>query len=197
VFWFLVGHFVAFLVDLVLGTRPGDRDKDLQILVLRHQLHLAQRQRPRPPRLTRGEQLTLAVLAAALTRLTAGPRSYLDQYLLLFKPDTSLTWHRALVRRKWTYRRENPGGRPAIPAEVEALILRLARENPRWGHRRIQGELGKLGHAVSASAVRAALRRHRVPPAPQRRRATTWPTSHGRTRTGCWPATSLPSRRSS
>ena len=94
--------------------------------------------------------------------------------MLLFKPDTILKWHRELVRRKWTYRRRNPGGRPTIPAEVEGLILRLARENPRWGHRRIQGELGKLGHAISASAVRAALRRHRVPPAPQRRKATSW-----------------------
>jgi hypothetical protein len=174
VFWFLVGHFVAFLVDLVLGTRPGDRDKDLQIVVLRHQLRLAQRQRPRPPRLTRGEKLTLAVLAAALARLTARPRGRLDQYLLLFKPDTILKWHRDLVRRKWTYRCGNPGGRPAIPAEVESLILQLARENPRWGHRRIQGELAKLGHPVSASAVLAVLRRNRVPPAPQRRRVTTW-----------------------
>ncbi len=109
-FWFLVGHFVAFLVDLVLGTRPGDRDKDLQILVLRHQLRLAQRQRPRPLRLTRGEKLTLAVLAAALARLTADPRDRLDQYLLLFKPDTILKWHRELVRRKWTYRRRCAGG---------------------------------------------------------------------------------------
>ena len=173
-FWFVLAHFVAFLVDLAVGTRQRDRDKDLQILVLRHQVRLLQRQRPRPPRLTRGEKLTLAVLAAALARLTAGPRHQLDQYLLLFKPDTILHWHRELVRRKWTYRRTKRGGRPTIPAEVEALILRLARENPRWGHRRIQGELGKLGHAVSASAVRAALRRHRVPPAPQRRRATTW-----------------------
>ena len=73
-FWFCVAHFVAFLVDLVVGARRGDRDKDLQILVLRHQVRLLQRQRPRPPRLTRGEKLTLAVLAAALARLTAGPR---------------------------------------------------------------------------------------------------------------------------
>src|SRR3954470_3492285 len=172
--WFALGHFVAFLVDLAFGTRPGDRDKDLQILVLRHQVRLLQRRQPRPPRLTRGEQLTLAVLAAALARLTAGPRGQLDQYLLLFKPDTILKWHRELVRRKWTYRRTHRGGRPTIPAEVDALIVRLARENPRWGHRRIQGELGKLGHTVSASAVRAALRRHRVPPPPQRRRATSW-----------------------
>ncbi len=173
-FWFMLTHFVAFLVDLVTGTRRGDHEKDLQILVLRHQVRLLQRQRPRPPRLTRGEKLTLAVLAAALARLTIGPRHQLDQYLLLFQPDTILHWHRAMVRRKWTFRRMNTGGRPTIPAEAEELILRLARENPRWGHRRIQGELGQLGHAVGASAVRAALRRHRVPPAPQRRRATTW-----------------------
>jgi len=174
VFWFVFAHFVAFFVDLAFGTRRGDREKDLQILALRQQVRILQRRRPRPPRLTRGEKLTLAVLAAALARLTTGPRRQLDQYLLLFKPDTILKWHRELVRRKWTFRRRILGGRPAIPAEVQELILRLARENPRWGHRRIQGEVGKLGHAVSASAVRAALRRHRVPPAPQRRRATTW-----------------------
>src|SRR5215218_2277234 len=174
VFWFVLAHLVAFLIDLVIGRHQHGQDKDLQILVLRHQVRLLQRQRPRPPRLTRGEKLTLAVLAAALARLTAGPQHQLDQYLLLFKPDTILTWHRELVRRKWTNRRTNTGGRPTIPAEVEALILRLARENPRWGHRRIQGELAKLGHAVSASAVRAALRRHRVPPAPQRQRTTSW-----------------------
>jgi len=172
--WFVLAHLVAFLVDLVLGMRRHDRDKDPQILVLRQQVRLLQRQRPRPPRLTRGEKLTLAVLVTALARLTTGPRSHLDQWVLLFKPDTILKWHRELVRRKWNHRQTNPGGRPTISGEVEALILRLARENPRWGHRRIQGELGKLGHAVSASAVRAALRRHRVPPAPQRRRTTTW-----------------------
>ena len=173
-FWFVLTHFVAFFVDLVVGTRPGDRDRDRRILVLRHQVRLLQRQRPRPPRLTRGEKLTLAVLTAAPARLTAGPRSQFDQNLLLFKPDTILKWHRELVRRTWTYRRTYRDGRPTLPVEVDALIVRLARENPHWGHRRIQGALGKLGHAVSASAVRAALRRHRVPPAPQRRRATTW-----------------------
>ncbi len=173
-FWFVLAHFVAFLVDLTIGRWRRDRDKDLQILVLRHQPRLARCQRPRPPRLTRGERPTPAVLTAALARLTADPRGQLDRYLLLFQPDTILRWHRELVRRMWTYRRTHRGGRPTIPAEVDALILRLARENPRWGHRRIQGELGTLGHAVSASAVRAALRRHRVPPAPQRRRATSW-----------------------
>lgn len=172
-FWFILAHFVAFLVALVAARRADDRDKDVQILVLRHQVRLLQRRQPRPPRLTRGEKLTLAVLTAALARLTVGPRHQLDRYVLLFKPDTILKWHRDLVRRKWTCRRRDPGGRPGIPTEVATLILRLARENPRWGYRRIQGELGKLGHAVGSSTVRAALRRQRVPPAPQRR-ATTW-----------------------
>ncbi len=143
-------------------------------MVQRQRLRLARRQHPRPRRLTRGEQLTLAVLTAALAKLTADPRHQVDRYLLLFKPETVHRWHRELVRRTGTSRRRNLGGRPTLPAEIAVLILRLAREHPRWGHRRIQGELGKLGHTVSASTVRAALRRHRVPPVPPCRRATTW-----------------------
>jgi transposase InsO family protein len=168
-------HLATFLVDLLSMRRRADGDKDLQILLLQHQVRLLQRQRP-PPRLTRWEKLTLAVLTSKLARLTAGPRTGLEHYVLLFKPDTILKWHRELVRRKWTVRRTAAGGRPAIPAEVEALILRLARENPGWGYGRIQGELRKLGHPLGRSTVRDILERHRVPPAPQRRgRATTWP----------------------
>ena len=135
---------------------------------------MLQRQRP-PPRLTRAEKLTLAVLTSKLARLTAGPRSTLEQYVLLFKPDTLLTWHRELVRRTWTVRRHSLGGRPAIAVEVEQLVLRLARENARWGYDRIQGELAKLGHVIGRSTVRDLLKRHRIPPARQRRgRASTW-----------------------
>lgn len=85
------------------------------------------------------------------------------------RPETLLRWHRALVRRKWAAfgRRRGPG-RPLLPAELQDLVLRLARENPRWGYQRIQGELLKLGRAVSATAIRTILRRHRVPPAPLR-----------------------------
>jgi hypothetical protein len=162
-FWFVPAHLVTFLVDLLTGTRHADRDKDLQILLLQHQLRLLQRQRPQP-RLTRWEKLTLAVLTTKLARLTAGPRARLEQHVLLFKPDTILKWHRELLRRKWTVRCTTAGGRPATPAEVEALILRLARENPGWGYGRIQGELRKLGHAIGRSTVRDILKRHRVPP---------------------------------
>ena len=72
----------------------------MEILLLRHQLRLLQRQRPRSPRLSRWEKLTLAVLTAKVARLTAGPRTRLERVLLLFKPDTVLGWHRELVRRK-------------------------------------------------------------------------------------------------
>ena len=173
-FWFVLAHLVTFLVDLVAGGRRTDRDKDLQILLLQHQVRLLQRQRP-PPRLTRWEKLTLAILTSKLAHLTAGPRARLDRYVLLFKPDTVLKWHRELVRRKWTVRRHKPGGRPALPDEVEQLLLQLARENPRWGYGRLQGELRKLGHPLGRSTVRGVLRRHGVPPAPTRRRQpSTW-----------------------
>jgi hypothetical protein len=117
--WFVLTHLATFLVDLVTVRRRTDRDKDLQILLLQHQVRLLQRQRP-PPRLTRWEKLTLAVLASKLARLTAGPRTGLERAVLLFKPDTVLRWHRELVRRKWTCRRPHAGGRPPLPAEVEA-----------------------------------------------------------------------------
>lgn len=173
--WFVLLHLGAFLVDLLTATRRTDRDKDFEILLLRHQLRLLQRERPRPPRLSRWEKLTLAVLTAKLARLTDGPRARLEHVVLLFKPETVLGWHRELVRRKWTTRRRTTGGRPATSAEVEALILRLARENPTWGYRRIQGELAKLGHLLGHVTVRTILRRHGLPPAPERRRrGNTW-----------------------
>jgi hypothetical protein len=173
--WFVCLRLLAFLVDLLTVGRRTDRDKDLEIVLLRHQLRLLQRAHPQPPRLSRWEKLTLAVLTARLARLTAGPRTRLEHILLLCKPDTVLGWHRELVRRKWVRRRTRAGGRPATSAEVEALVLRLARENPGWGYRRIQGELAKLGHRLGHVTIRAVLRRHGLPPAPERqRRGSTW-----------------------
>jgi putative transposase len=85
------------------------------------------------------------------------------------RPETLLRWHRELVRRKWAlFDRRRGSGRPPLPAASRALILQLAEENPRWGYQRIRGELFKLGHPVSATAIRSLLRRHGLPPAPRR-----------------------------
>jgi transposase InsO family protein len=85
-------------------------------------------------------------------------------------PDTLLRWHRRLVRWRWTY--PHKGGRPSVDAKVAALIEQMARQNPSWGYKRIQGELLGLGYQVSASTVRRILKRLWIPPAPQRGRAT-------------------------
>ena len=165
--WSIPTHLAGFIVDLAVGARRAEQAKDLEI-ALRHQLRLLQRRSPRPPRLSRWEQLTCAVLATKRSRLTTGPRGRLARAILLVQPETVLKWHRELVRRTWTYRRRQAGGRPPIAAEVEALLLRLAAEDPRWGDGRLQGELATLGHPLGRATVRDVLKRRRVPPAPQR-----------------------------
>ena len=181
--WTVLMHLVGLVVDLVVGARRTEEAKDLEIALLRHQLRLLLRRSPHPPRLSRWEKLTLAVLAARLGRLVAGSRRGLSRAVLLVRPETVLKWHRELVRRKWTYRRRNAGGRPPLAAAVEALLLRLAAENPRWGYGRLQGELAKLGHPLGRSTIRDALKRRHVPPAPLRsRRASTWREFLGRHR---------------
>ena len=97
--WFVLAHSVACLLDPVVGTRRGDRETGLQILVLRQHLRLLRRRRPHPPRRTHGEKPTPAVLTAALARSTSGPRRQLGRYLLLCQPDIVLQWHRAVPRR--------------------------------------------------------------------------------------------------
>jgi len=89
------------------------------------------------------------------------------------RPETLLRWHRRLAAGAWTFPHHRPTGRPALDPEVQQLIVRLARENPRWGYQRIKGELQRLGVRVSATAIRTTLRRHGIDPAP-RRTATTW-----------------------
>jgi putative transposase len=174
--WLILGHLVAFLVDLIAGGRRAADGKDLEIVLLRHQLRILQRKAGHAPRLTRWEKLTLAVLVARIAKLVPR-RGELRRSLVLFQPETVLRWHRDLVRRKWTFAQSRAAGRPPLAAEIEALVLRLAAENARWGYSRIHGELRKLGYAISRSAVRDVLKRHHVAPAPQRgRRGDSWPT---------------------
>jgi putative transposase len=132
---------------------------DIEIVVLRHQLAVLTRQVSRP-RLRRRDRL----LMAAVSRILPRPR----WSSFVVRPQTLLRWHRELVRRKWTFRRNATGGRPPLAGDVRALILRMARENPRWGCVRIRGELAKLGIRVSATAIRMLLRRNGLGPAPRR-----------------------------
>ena len=118
----------------------------------------------------------LITLLTRLSKVNRSTQSYIERHVLLFKPDTILRWHRELVRKKWTYiDRGKPGGRPPLDAEVEALIVRLAREND-WGAAKIQGELQKLGYRVSDTTILNVLQRHKIPPQPERQQSTSWQT---------------------
>jgi putative transposase len=157
---YLIFQKVLGLILLLGRTSPT---KDVELLVLRHEVFVLRRANPRP-RLNWADR---AIFAALIRRLPKGLRSH-----RLVTPGTILRWHRQLVRRRWTY--PNRLGRPPINDVLSALVVRMARENPRWGYTRIQGELLKLGHRIGASTIRRILQRHRIPPAPLRHTDTSW-----------------------
>jgi len=151
---------VCRVLELIVLVVRGDRAKDFEILVLRHELSILRRQAGRP-RFEAQDRLLLAALSRMLPRRSWSAFSV--------QPETLLQWHRRLVARRWTYPHRRPG-RPPIGPEVRELVVRLARENPSWGYQRIVGELHKLGVAVSGSSVRNILVAAGLPPAPQRNR---------------------------
>ncbi len=125
-----------------LAVRSG-RSKDLELVVLRHQLTVLRRQIDRPE-LTDDDRTLLGAVAAAL------PWRLRESWLVT--PETLLRWHRRRVARHWTQPSRPPGRPPTVP-ELGQLVLRLADENPTWGYRRIHGELTGLGHAIAASTI--------------------------------------------
>jgi putative transposase len=136
--------------------------KDVELLVLRHEVAVLRRQVFRP-RVDWADRAVLAGLARLLPRRLRGG--------VFVRPETLLRWHRDLVRRRWSY--PSRRGRPPVTAEIRSLVLRLARENSTWGYRRIHGELRRLGYRVGASTVWTILKHADVDPAPKRS-AVTW-----------------------
>src|SRR5439155_23275829 len=145
------------VLRLVLLRPRSSEFKELEIVVLRHQLAVLRRQTSR-------SQLTPTdrVFLAAASRLL--PRSRWPSFVVT--PRTLLRWHQRLVARRWTYTSRT--GRPPIGGEIRRLVLRLARENPRWGYQRIAGELNGLGLRVSATTVKKILRQAGIGPVGER-----------------------------
>jgi putative transposase len=144
-----------------LAIRSG-RSKDIEIIVLRHQLRVLHRQNNRPD-LTENDRSLLAAIAQAL------PRPCRHGWLVT--PDTLLRWHRRRVAKHWTQPALKPG-RPPTHAAIRSLILQMATDNPTWGYRRIHGELTNVGHRIVASTVWRILKNHGTDPAPNRTNVT-------------------------
>ena len=147
---------------LVLLGR-SQASKDAEIMILRHEIAVLRRQVARPA----PDWADRAILAALARHLPAVLRAR-----RLVTPGTVLAWHRPLITRKWTY--PNRPGRPRTSKDIRDLVLRLAYENLRWGYKRIQRELLKLGHRIGASTIRRVLKALKIPPAPKRHTDTTW-----------------------
>src|SRR5487761_1815999 len=159
----LVYSLLRLLLDLV-DVRLRVHEPEAELLLLRHQLRIVRRQVKRP-QLNTADRTIIAALSQRMNRAALAG--------MLVQPETVLGWHRELVRRRWAAfgHRRGPG-RPGIDPEIQQLTLRMAKDNPRWGCVRVRGELLKLGHLVSATAIPQLLRRNRIGPAPLRSRQT-------------------------
>ncbi len=163
--WSVVSHIFYRLIAALarLAVRSG-RSKDLEIIVLRHQLRVLRRQDDRPTIHNDDRTLLGAIAAAFPRRLRQG---------WVVTPETLLRWHRRRVARHWTQPPRKRLGRPPTRVELRRLIMRLATENPTWGYRRIHGELVGLGHKIAQTTVWQILKDNNIDPAP-RRSEVTW-----------------------
>jgi putative transposase len=159
---FLYRAFCRVLQLIRLIARK-EMDLAIEVVMLRHELAVLRRQVHRPA-LEPADRAVLAGLARLLSRERLGS--------LFVQPATLLRWHRDLVAKRWTYP-HGPPRRPAIAKGTTALVLRLAKENPQWGYRRIHGELATMGVVIAPSSVWALLKRHGIDPSP-RRSGPTW-----------------------
>jgi putative transposase len=134
-----------------------------ETLILRHQLAVLQRRQPGRPNLNWADRALIATLLGVI------PKARRQGLRLLVTPDTIQRWHRDIISRRWAARSmRGRSGRPATRRNIRALVLRLARENPEWGYRRIHGELAGLGVKMAASTAREILNKAGIDPAPRR-----------------------------
>jgi putative transposase len=153
------------LLSCLIVTARREASKDAELLVLRHENAVLRRQIDRI-RYQPADRLWLAALSRLIPR-----HRWRDVFAVT--PATVLAWHRRLIARKWDYPNRRRPGRPATPAAISKLVIRIAKDNPTWGHRRVQGELVKLGHPIAASTVWQILHGAGIDPAP-RRTGPTW-----------------------
>jgi transposase InsO family protein len=162
----VVYPLVRGMFGLLMMLVRSDLSKNAELLVLRHENQVLRRQLAGRLRWDHADRVWLAALSRLVSRCRWSE-------VFPVTPATILRWHRDLVARKWDYASRRRPGRPSTGTSVKTLIIRMARENPAWGHRRIQGELARLGHAIAASTVWEVLHAAGIGPAP-RRAGPTW-----------------------
>jgi putative transposase len=151
---------VRCLLDCLMVLARGEVSRDAELLVLRHENAVLRRKAGRV-RYQPGDRLWFAALSRLVPR-----RRWSEVFAVT--PATLLAWHRRLIARKWDYSRRRSPGRPSTAAAIRTLVIRMATDNPGWGHRRMQGELVKLGHPIAASTVWQILHDAGIGPAPRR-----------------------------
>jgi hypothetical protein len=182
-----IGYLILRQVlQVIVLVACGDRANAVEVLVLRHQVAVLRRQVRRVD-LEPADRAVLAGLSRLLPRV---------RWAAFFvTPGTLLRWHRSLIARRWTYPTRR-AGRPGVTAEVRELVLRLARDNPSWGCRRIQGELAGLGYRIAPSTIWSILTKAGAGPAPRRAGPTWTEFLSPRRQRASWPATSCTWTRS-